>query len=175
MGTAPEHLIVLYDEQCALCRRCREWLEAQPTLVTVEFLAAGSPAARSRFGDVPWLGADLVVADLAGNVWAGAAAFLMCLWATAKYRTWSYRLSSRTFAPLAEWFFHVVSSNRGRIGAIVGSRDCPDGRCKHRADTPHAAGYAYPTTYQPPVVGCARCGAARYGQAGPCWSCGAAR
>ena len=54
--TTPEHLIVLYDERCALCRRCRSWLEVQSTLVTLEFLAAGSTEARERYGAVPWLG-----------------------------------------------------------------------------------------------------------------------
>src|SRR6266513_2435821 len=68
---APQHLIILYDEKCALCRRCRHWLEGQETFVPLEFLAAQSPVARERYGDVPWLGADLVVVDDDGNVWAG--------------------------------------------------------------------------------------------------------
>ena len=44
-------LTVLYDEQCAFCRRCRDWLAAQPVLVAVELLPAGSPAAQARFGE----------------------------------------------------------------------------------------------------------------------------
>ncbi|MBK7643357.1 MAG: DUF393 domain-containing protein [Planctomycetes bacterium] len=40
-------LTVLYDAQCGLCRRARRWLEAQPAYVPLEFVAAGSPAARA--------------------------------------------------------------------------------------------------------------------------------
>jgi len=171
----PQKLIVLYDEQCALCRRCREWLEAQRTLVPLEFLAAGSAAARDRFGSVPWLGADLVVADGDGNVWAGPAAFLLCLWATVDYRAWSYRLSGRALAPVAERFFHFVSANRKKIGAVVGTRECPDGRCRHRPATATAVAAALPGAYAPPVTACGVCGAAVYATATQCWSCGVLR
>ena len=112
----PTRLTVCYDEQCALCRRCRLWLEGEQVLVPLDFVAAGSDEARQRYGSVPWLGADLVVVDDEhGDVWAGSAAFLMCLWATAEHRAWSYRLSGRALAPLAERFFHMVSANRRRI------------------------------------------------------------
>jgi predicted DCC family thiol-disulfide oxidoreductase YuxK len=175
----PRKLVVLYDEQCALCRRCRSWLESQRTLVPLEFLAAGSAAARNRYGSVPWLGADLVVVDEsepaeAHDVWAGPAAFLMCLWATEDYRGWSYRLSGKALAPMAERFFHFVSSNRRRIGAVVGSKDCPDGRCTHRDPRGRAPIWQAPA-YQAPVTSCGRCGAAIYSQADVCWSCGAER
>jgi len=156
-------LTVLYDEQCALCRRCRSWLKGQETLVPVGFLAAGSQEARERFGEVPWLGADLVVVGDDGAVWAGPAAFLMCMWATERYRGWSHRLSRRGFAPFAERFFRVVSSNRGRIGAVIGDAACPDGRCGHRGS---------PT---PVPAGCSRCGAAAENQDRFCTNCGARR
>jgi predicted DCC family thiol-disulfide oxidoreductase YuxK len=182
---APTKLLVLYDEQCPLCRRCRSWLEAQPTHVEIEFLAAGSAVARTRFGSLPWLGADLVVVDDDGNAWVGAAAFIMCLWATEQYRVWSYRLSGKALAPLAERFFHMISANRSKIGAVVGARDCPDGRCKHRADaaepgmakrgshrnSPAFAGAGY----EPPITRCHACGAAIYSSATSCWSCHTAR
>ena len=162
----PRVLTVVYDEACDLCRRCRHWLEAQDTHVDIEFLAAGSPAARQRYADVPWLGTELVVVDESGNVWAGPAGFIMCLWATNEYRGWSHRLSSPTFAPLASWFFHVVSSNRSKIAAIVGGPKCDDGRCEHRAPAP------WPS-YQAPDGRCPACGAAVYGSASKCWACAA--
>lgn len=176
----PATLTVCYDEQCALCRRCREWLEGQRTNVNVEFVAAGSAEAQERFGDVPWLGADLVVVDECGNLWAGSAAFLMCLWATNEYRGWSYRLSRRGLAPLAERFFHFVSSNRRHIGKVVGSKDCPDGRCGHRGAAPRKqepVPHLWPQaeTYAPPVTACAHCGAAVYETARQCWLCGTLR
>jgi hypothetical protein len=87
----------------------------------VRLLAAGSPEARRRFGTLPWLGQELVVADDMGQVWVGPAAFLTCLWATRRYRSWSYRLSGRTLAPMAERFFYLVSKNRKRFGGPVGT------------------------------------------------------
>lgn len=128
----PQRITVIFDEQCELCRRCHEWLEQQPTYLPVGFLAAGSEEARRVYGGLPWLGADLVVVAESGDVWVGSDAFLVCLWATRAYRPWSYRLHGRALAPLANRFFHTVSSNRRSIGRFVGSRDCPDGRCRHR-------------------------------------------
>ena len=125
-------LTVVYDEHCALCRRCRHWLELQRALVPLHFLAAGSPQAQELYGELPWLGSDLVVVSTTGDAWVGPAAFLMCLWATDEYRLWSYRLSGRTLAPMAERFFHTVSKQRGRIGKRFGDPECPDGSCKHR-------------------------------------------
>jgi predicted DCC family thiol-disulfide oxidoreductase YuxK len=175
---APDALLVLYDEQCALCRRCHQWLEGQATHVPLHFLPAGGDVARREFGDVPWLGADLVVVDDHNNVWAGPAAFLMCLWATVDYRAWSYRLSGKALAPLAERFFHFVSSNRKAIGRVVGSNDCPDGRCRHREPAsafaaPLAATPPGPDWYAPPDTRCPHCGAAGYESGRACWSCAA--
>jgi predicted DCC family thiol-disulfide oxidoreductase YuxK len=160
-----DSLTVLFDEECALCRRCHHRLGAQNTYLPLDFLAAGSPAARERFGSVPWLGADLVVVDNQGNVWAGPAAFLMCLWATAHYRSWSSRLSGKTFAPLAERFFLFVSHNRRAIGKVVGTKDCPDGKCSHRVSA----------VIDPAACpACPACGAPVYNWARKCWSCGSA-
>src|SRR5438876_6017750 len=98
----PETLTVIYDESCALCRRCRDWLLTQPCMVSVELVPSGDPATRARFPELtPWLGRDLVVVDDRGHAWVGPAAFLTCLWATARYRPWAYRLAGPRLAPLA--------------------------------------------------------------------------
>ena len=129
---APVRLTVLYDETCELCRRCRHWLEFQPTYVNREFRAAGSPEAGRRYGGLPWLGAELVVVSEEGAAWVGPAAFLLCLWATRDWREWSYRLSGPAFAPLAERFFAVVSAHRRRLAAALHEPRCAGGRCHHR-------------------------------------------
>lgn len=132
---SPSRLLVLYDANCAFCQRCRNWLEHESTHVTLDFLAAGSDEARRRFGTaMPWLGEELVVVSDRGEVWVGPAAFLTCLWATKRYREWSYRLSGKSLAPLAERFFAAVSSRRATIARLVGPQPdrCADGRCRHR-------------------------------------------
>jgi len=116
-------LTVLYDERCAVCLRARDWLLTQPCFVEVELLPAGSAAARARFGAVPWLGSELVVGDDRGYVWVGPAAFLTCLWATVRYRPWSYRLAGPSLAHLAERFFLLVSERRDRWSAWLGRED----------------------------------------------------
>lgn len=127
--TGPTRLTVLYDERCLLCCRCRDWLISQPTHLPIGFIAAGSPVARDRYGDLPWSGADLVVVSDRGEAWIGPAAFLTCLWATVAYRPWSYRLSGRALVPLAERFFHLVSTHRLRIGGALERRTCGS-RCR---------------------------------------------
>ena len=130
---SPTRLLVAYDAECALCIRCRHWLETQPTYVDVTFLAAGSPEARADLAALqPWLGAELVVVSDRGEVWLGAAGFLVCLWATRDYREWSYRLSGPALAPLAERFFHMVSSRRSAISQLLGPDECVGGQCRHR-------------------------------------------
>jgi predicted DCC family thiol-disulfide oxidoreductase YuxK len=107
-------LTIVYDEHCAVCRRARDWLLNQPTHVPLELIAAGSPAAKGRFKGLPWLGKELMAADDQGNVWVGPAAFLTALWATRRYRGWSFRMSGERLAPLAESFFRKVSARRHR-------------------------------------------------------------
>lgn len=86
---------------------------------------AGSPAAQERYGAVPWLGSELVVADAEGNVWVGPAAFLMCLWATAHYRSWAYLLSRPGWPKHAERFFAHVSKRCSAWARWIGRKE-PD-------------------------------------------------
>lgn len=130
---SPRRLTVVYDDECELCRRCSTWLRFQPTYVPLELLPVSAARQEPRLAGIPWLGAELVVLDGRGRIWVGAAAFIVCLWATRDWRAWSYRLSGPSFAPLAERFFHAISSHRGRIGAFLGptTDDCGVGRCVH--------------------------------------------
>jgi predicted DCC family thiol-disulfide oxidoreductase YuxK len=121
-----QRLTILYDERCAFCLRCRDWLAQQPCLVEVELLPAGSPTAVVRYGALPWAGKELVVADEQGQIWVGPSAFLVCLWATVRYRAWAYRLSRPGWSRHAERFFMHVSKRRGAWGARLGhvETDC---------------------------------------------------
>jgi predicted DCC family thiol-disulfide oxidoreductase YuxK len=125
---SPNRLTVLFDPGCALCRRCRDWMAGQPSYVPLSFVSATSQQARERFPGVPWLGDELVVVGDHGELWVGAAAFLICLWALEPWREWSYRLASPTFAPLAERFFLALSSRRRALSLLFPHR-CSDGVC----------------------------------------------
>lgn len=119
-------LTVLYDGTCALCVRCRDFLAQSATYVPLELLSSQAPGARERFGDVPWLGEELVLVSDEGDVWIGPAAFLVCLWALRDWREWSYHMSGDAFAPLAERFFVALSSNRRSIAKVLGPVRCTD-------------------------------------------------
>jgi len=122
-------LTILYDADCPICVRCRNWLVREPALVELRFLACRSPEARARFAHVPWLGDELVVVSDAGDVWAGPAAFIVCLWALERWRATSFTLATPLAAPLARFAFGLVSSNRGLLGALLGAGPCHDGHC----------------------------------------------
>lgn len=135
-----EQLTVLYDEGCPLCTRCRDWLEKQRAYVPLELLAAGSREARARYGEVPWLGEELVVASDRGEVWVGPAAFIMALWALEDYREWSYWLSGDSFSTVAERFFLALSHKRKWLAGWLSHPECNGDRCQrraHRSESPY--------------------------------------
>lgn len=125
-AVAPESLTILYDESCEVCRRARDWLLTQPCLVPVELLPAGSAEAQRRYAGVPWAGSELVAVGDRGDVWVGPAAFIVSMWATARYRSWAFRLSRPHLAPRAESFFRWISKRRDRWSAWLmrGEEDC---------------------------------------------------
>jgi predicted DCC family thiol-disulfide oxidoreductase YuxK len=44
-----EKLFVLYDANCGLCCRLKDWVQAQPAWIAMEMVEAGSEAANSMF------------------------------------------------------------------------------------------------------------------------------
>ncbi len=108
----------------------------QAALVDLRFVPCTGEEAKARYGDIPWLGDELVVVGDELEVWAGPAAFLVCLWALDEWREWSYRLSGTAFAPLAERFFLIVSARRRRFADFF-PHDCEGGTC--RSSAPHTA------------------------------------
>jgi predicted DCC family thiol-disulfide oxidoreductase YuxK len=126
---SPRALTVLFDPTCSLCQRCRSWMLTQAAHVPLRFLACTGEEARRAYGDIPWLADELVVVGDGGEVWAGPAAFLVCLWALVDWRAWSFRLAGPVFAPLAERFFLFLSSRRKSLAALL-DHDCGDGSCR---------------------------------------------
>jgi predicted DCC family thiol-disulfide oxidoreductase YuxK len=123
-------LTVLYDSTCGLCRSSQRWLARQKAIVPLEFVAAGSPAARERF---PELGADettnqLTVIGDGRLVYRDDRALVMCLWALERYRAWSLDLAAGDRLPLARRFFRVISQRRKSLSALLGRGSEPEPR-----------------------------------------------
>jgi predicted DCC family thiol-disulfide oxidoreductase YuxK len=114
-------LTVLYDASCGFCRRCRQWLLAQPKLLELEFVAGRSEEAARRF---PQLASETVVDELVvvsdeGGVYSGARAWIMCLYALTDYREWSVRLARPRLLPFARRAFEAISRNRRRLSRLL--------------------------------------------------------
>lgn len=111
-------LTVLYDGRCALCRRARAWLDEQSKYVPLDYVAAGSPQARGRFPGLDHDNTlvDLTVVGMNGEVYYGAKAWIMCLWALKKYRGTALRLATPELMPSAKRVIAWVSRNRFKGG-----------------------------------------------------------
>jgi predicted DCC family thiol-disulfide oxidoreductase YuxK len=133
----PKRITLIYDETCELCRHARRWLEGQRTYIPLDFLAAGQAQTMERYAHVPWLGEELVVVADDGRVWVGPAAFITAMWTTQKFRGWSYRLSGDTFSGMARHFFHTLTTERGRISALLKTHSCDGEQC--RLEPPHSS------------------------------------
>jgi predicted DCC family thiol-disulfide oxidoreductase YuxK len=154
-----ERLTVLYDAGCGLCTGARRWLERQRALVPLDFVPAGSEAARQRFpglsqADPP---EELVVVDDEGGVYRGDPAWILCLYALEEYREWSFRLAGPGLGGLARAAFAWISHNRREISRRLALS--PDDDVKARL------GAAPPPPCRPPVGEAP--GACRRGGASP--------
>ena len=117
---------VLYDARCNLCRTARAWLERQAQVVPLEFLAAGSAEAVRRYPhlDPAMTLEDLTVVGDAGEVWVGAKAWVVCLWALEGKRGLARRLSSPALMPRARAVVTFVSRHRRALGTYGEACDC---------------------------------------------------
>lgn len=136
-------LTVLYDARCGLCSTARRWLEGQRQIVPLELLAADSADARRRY---PTLAVaepeELVVISDEGDVYRGAHAWVMCLWALDDYRDWSFRFARPSLLPRVRDLVEWLSTRRHRLSRALGMRSdaeiaaaltaaaaCESGRC----------------------------------------------
>jgi predicted DCC family thiol-disulfide oxidoreductase YuxK len=116
-------LTVLYDPECGLCRRAHDWLAEQSKIVELNFVPCASEEARKRY---PQLNHDLTKQDLTvigddnGAVYFGPKAWLMVLWALARYRDWSYRLATPELLPTTKRVVSLISQNRYQISRATG-------------------------------------------------------
>jgi predicted DCC family thiol-disulfide oxidoreductase YuxK len=142
-------LMVLYDAQCGLCRRFRDWLEAQRparnsdgVVVRLGFVAAGSATARRLYPTLDHeatLREVTVVAD-DGSVYVGDRAWIVCLWATAEHRHTAVRLARPAMRPVAKAMVQAAAGLRSWTSVRRGGQegdyaDGCDGQCDHQGRT----------------------------------------
>lgn len=101
MTTPVTGLTVLYDAQCPLCVHLRNWLLRQRRLVPLDLVPAGSVEARRRY---PRLDHDRNMREITvigdrGQIYAGPAAWVVCLWALADHRAKAHWLATPAGAP----------------------------------------------------------------------------
>ena len=104
-------------------------MATEPTHIELRFLACGDPRVTELYEDLPYFRTELMVLTDIGQAWIGPEAFLMCLWATRRWRATSFRLTGTAFAPLAERFFHALSANRSTVSGMLRSHTCDGETC----------------------------------------------
>ncbi len=111
------HFTIVYDAECGLCTRTKDWIRQQVPLLGLHFVASGSSEAQKRF---PQLRADeLAVVANTGEVWLGNHAWIVCLWALRDYRELACRLTSPVLSLMAREAFAIVSKNRLALSSIL--------------------------------------------------------
>lgn len=105
-------LFVVYDGRCEVCRRCRRWVEGQPSRLPVHFVDAADPIVTGWLGDLVPVGDDLVAVDTFGRAWVGPDAFIVCLWALVRHRDLALWLQRPGLRTMAKHAFHAVSAGR---------------------------------------------------------------
>lgn len=129
-------LTVLYDQDCPLCRHVRGWLERQPKLVPLDFVPAGTPQARQRFPALDHARTlrEITVIGDSGQVYEGAAAWVVCLWALSGFRAVSHRFATPSGAQLARGM--VLTAARWRESSKASGRPTAQGRAGRPGTSP---------------------------------------
>ena len=110
-------LTVLYDAECALCRRARGWLARQSQYIPLLFVPAGQEEARHLF---PGLDHEATLAELTviadtGEIYRGPKGWIICLWALREYRSTALTMRRPGAWWAAQSFIRRVSKSRHRL------------------------------------------------------------
>ncbi|MEU5507034.1 thiol-disulfide oxidoreductase DCC family protein [Streptomyces fungicidicus] len=115
-------LTVLYDAECSLCAFVRDWLVRQRQLVPLELVPAASEAARTRFPGLDHGSTleEITVVGDGGQVYRGAHAWIVTLWALREHRGLAHRLSTPAGARLAKGAVLAAAKWRGTVSGWGG-------------------------------------------------------
>ena len=106
-------ITVLYDSECAFCRRCRKWILSQHKRMPIEFMSIHSPDLDQKYPALSKNKLDqLVVITDRGDVYYKDKAFVICLYALSEYYEWSFKLSEPMFLPMVRKVYQIVSRYR---------------------------------------------------------------
>ena len=85
---------VLYDAECGLCQRVRKWAMEQETLIPLEFLALQTSDLGERFVGIEAYHPEdeVVVVSDTGDLYQGAAAWIMVMYAMREFRSWAFTM-----------------------------------------------------------------------------------
>ena len=116
-----KHLYVLFDAECELCVRCRNWLRKQVAFVPLVFIPLQSPEVQKRFPGIDALNPreQLLVISDDSSLYRGASAWIMCLWALQKYREHAQRLAHPVLLPFAQRVCELLSRNRFYLSDVL--------------------------------------------------------
>jgi predicted DCC family thiol-disulfide oxidoreductase YuxK len=120
-----QKLYVLYDPNCELCRRLKDWILVQRSWIGIAVIAAGSDKAKRLFPELDQIAGkdDLAVISDEGAVYLNDRAWIMVLYAMVDYRDWAARLTHPLLMPLARQAFAALSKNRHTLSRWLSSED----------------------------------------------------
>ncbi|MEM7391025.1 MAG: DCC1-like thiol-disulfide oxidoreductase family protein [Verrucomicrobiota bacterium] len=124
-------LYVFYDAECALCRRCRKWLEVQATYIPLHLVAFQSDLGPKLFPDMASFhpAEQLLVIGDNGDVYQGSGAWIMCLYALKEFRGLSLKLAQPGWRHLAKKLVSQVSVNRASLSKFFRDHQLSPGVC----------------------------------------------
>lgn len=123
-----EKLYVLYDSNCGLCERLKDWILVQRSWLGICVIPAGSEKAKKMFPDLDQVASanDLIVISDEGQVYLNDRAWIMVFYALEEYREWAYRLAHPLLMPLARQAYAAIAKNRYAVSRWLGAGKAED-------------------------------------------------
>jgi predicted DCC family thiol-disulfide oxidoreductase YuxK len=118
-------LFVFYDERCAFCCWCRDWISTQGHCLPIEFRARPKTAVRGALHELPKTAPqeNLAVFSDTGLVYTGDQALIIILWALRDWRGWSRWLGRAENRHLAGRLWDLIQHEpRIRLSILRGTK-----------------------------------------------------
>lgn len=112
---------MFYDPHCGLCTEVKTLLGRERCFVPLHFVAYDSRLAREMFPGIEDFrpGEEILVLSDEGGIYRGGDAWIICLWATVRFRAWSLRLARPGLRGLAARIGQYVSRYRFNLSTLL--------------------------------------------------------